>query len=258
MNPIRIIFFDIDGTLVDPQTGRISDKTTETVHRLQANGIKCGVVTGRPPASLPDFSGLRFDVVATFNGCFCCADTQTIYSNPIDPADIPVILANAKALGRPVSVAVKDRLSANGWDEDLADYYKLAGVRLTVDADFEKVLEEDIYQIMLGCRKQDHASIIQGARNVKLTFSWDRAADVIPASGGKGAAIRHILAYFGFDRSESLAFGDGFNDVEMFREVGAGIAMGNGAPELKAVATAVCGHVHDDGIYRFCLENGLI
>ena len=129
---------------------------------------------------------------------------------------------------------------------------------MTVDADFEKVLEEDIYQIMLGCRKQDHASIIQGARNVKLTFSWDRAADVIPASGGKGAAIRHILAYFGFDRSESLAFGDGFNDVEMFREVGAGIAMGNGAPELKAVATAVCGHVHDDGIYRFCLENGLI
>ncbi|MEE1019192.1 MAG: HAD hydrolase family protein, partial [Acutalibacteraceae bacterium] len=39
MNSIKIIFFDIDGTLLDHTTGRISDKTFEALNQLQKNGI---------------------------------------------------------------------------------------------------------------------------------------------------------------------------------------------------------------------------
>ena len=52
MSDIRIIFFDIDGTLVDPATGCISPKTKEALIRLHQNGILLCVATGRPPASL--------------------------------------------------------------------------------------------------------------------------------------------------------------------------------------------------------------
>ena len=258
MSAIKIIFFDIDGTLLDPATGQISPKTVEALERLEKKGILRCVVTGRPPASLPDFRGLRFDAMATFNGSFCQAGSDVICSSPIDPADVETVLENAKKLDRPVSIALGDSLAANGWDQDLSDYYRVAGLDLTAAPDFQQRCREDIYQIMLGCRPEDHPAILAGTKNVKMAVSWERAADVIPLSGGKGRAIGHILAYFGLTPEEAMAFGDHHNDLDMLRAVGAGVAMGNATEELKAVAGAVCGPVSQDGIYHYCRELGLI
>ncbi len=258
MSQIKIVFFDIDGTLLDPATKRISPKTVEALNRLQEKGIMRCVVTGRPPASLPDFGQLHFDVMATFNGCFCCTDTAVIHSNPIDPADVRKVLQNAAALGRPVSIALRDRLAANGIDKDLADYYGLAGLTLTVAEDFDQCCREDIYQIMLGSQENEYPAIMQGLENVKLAVSWERAVDVIPASGGKGSAISHILEYYHLDPAQALAFGDHHNDIEMLQAVGTGVAMGNATTQLKAIADDVCGPVSKDGIYEYCLAHGLI
>ena len=258
MSPVKIIFYDIDGTLVDPGTRCISEKTKQTVKALRQKGILQCIVTGRPRASLPDFGDLVFDAMVTFNGSFSYTDKEVISSNPIDPADVQIVLQNAAALGRPVSVATKDRLSANGIDQDLADYYRLAKLELTVAEDFPAACREDIYQIMLGCTEADHAAIIQGASNVQLAISWDRAVDVIPKSGGKGRAVCEILTHFHLDPSEALAFGDGQNDMDVLQIVGTGVAMGNAAPQLKAVADVVCRPVSEDGIYHYCVDHGLI
>ena len=258
MAQTKIIFFDIDGTLLDPQTGRISAKHLQTLKQLEEKGIKRCIVTGRPTACLPDLGDLHLDVLATFNGCFCCTDTEVIYSNPIDPEDVRILLENAAALGRPVSVAVRNRLAANGYDQDLADYYGLSHLELTVAEDFDQALREPVYQVMLGSREEEHAAIIRGTANAKLAISWERAVDVIPATGGKGSAIRQILAHYGLDPSQALAFGDSHNDLEMLQAVGTGIAMGNATPQLKAVADQICGSVSEDGIYHYCVAQGLI
>lgn len=82
--------------------------------------------------------------------------------------------------------------------------------------------------------------------------------DVIPAGGGKGIGIEKMLAYYGLDKAEALAFGDGNNDQEMLQAVGTGVAMENGSPELKALADEICGPVYEDGIYHYCADKGLI
>ena len=64
--------------------------------------------------------------------------------------------------------------------------------------------------------------------------------------------------YYGFDKAEAVAFGDGNNDIEMLQAVGDAVAMGNASAELKAVATEVCRPVTEDGVYWYCVENGLI
>ena len=258
MADIRIAFFDIDGTLVDPATGRISPRTTEALTALQQRGIKICVATGRPSVCFPDFGEVCFDVFCAFNGSLCYTGNEIIHRVPISPEDVRRVLKNAAQIGRPVSVAVRDRLSANGWDRDLAGYYRLAGQELTVADDFEAVLEEDVYQIMLGCRLPDHPAIIRGTEGVHITYSWDRAADVIPSGSGKARAIEKILEYFQLDASQALAFGDGHNDMEMLRTVGTGVAMGNAAPALKEIADDVCGPVSEDGIYRYCIAHKLI
>ena len=258
MKQIQIVFFDIDGTLVDHQTGRISEKTILALTRLRERGVKLCISTGRAPSSLPDFGPLEFDAFCTFNGSLCYTQDAVIHSNPISAQDAARVMANAAGIGRPVAVATMHRLAANGYDADLADYYRLAKLELTVAPDFEEACREDIYQILLGCRPADHPAIIKEARGVKIAVSWDRAVDVIPADSGKGVAIEKILAHFGLEASQAMAFGDSQNDLEMIQTVGTGVAMGNATPQLKAIADEVCGAVSEDGIYHYCLQRGLI
>lgn len=181
MNQIRIIFFDIDGTLVDMQSKQISAKTMEALQRLTAKGIKICIATGRAPISLPKFDGVDFDAYLTFNGSYCYNRSGTIFSNPIRTEDVQRIIQNAADIGRPVSVATKDRLAANGADDDLAEYYSFAHQVLTVAENFETVRLEEIYQVMLGCREVDYPAILDGVKGAKITAWWDRAVDHHPS-----------------------------------------------------------------------------
>ncbi len=258
MPQTKIVFFDIDGTLIDMQTKKITAPTVEMLHRLQANGVKICIATGRSPVVLPRIEGVEFDAYLTFNGSLCYNREGVIFSNPIPHEDVLRFIRNAAALGRPVCVSTRDRLAANGTDTDLADYFAIANEKVQIADDFEAVCSEDIYQLMLGCRAKDYPALLDGVPGAKIAAWWDRAVDVIPASGGKGIGIEKMLEYYRLDKSEALAFGDGNNDREMLLAVGTGVAMENASPELKAIADEICGPVYADGIYHYCAENGLI
>ena len=62
MSAIKIVFFDIDGTLIDMNKKRISEKMLETLRRLKENGTIICIATGRSPIALPHFEGVEFDV----------------------------------------------------------------------------------------------------------------------------------------------------------------------------------------------------
>ena len=100
--------------------------------------------------------------------------------------------------------------------------------------------------------------ILEHVKGAKIATWWDRAVDIIPADGGKGMGIKSMLKFYGFDKSEALAFGDGNNDIEMLQAVGTGVAMGNASEDLKAVADEICGDVSEDGIYHYCVQHNII
>ena len=124
--------------------------------------------------------------------------------------------------------------------------------------DFDEKVKDEVYQIMLACCPEEYDAILENVKHAKIATWWDKAVDIIPANGGKGMGIAAMLNYFGFDKSEALAFGDGNNDIEMLQAVGTGVAMGNASQDLKAVADVVCKDVSEDGIYWYCKEFGII
>ena len=258
MEQIKIIFFDIDGTLIDPATGNISAKTYEALRRLWEKDILLCIATGRAPVAFPDFGDAQFHAYCTFNGSLCFTEHGVIYSNPISQDSVKKVLENATAMGRPISVATQDGLSANGWDQDLSDYYALSKLKLTPSKDFYAACCKNVYQIMLGCREADHPAILKGTKDVKIAVSWDRAVDIIPTSSGKGVSVRKVLEHFNLEPSQALAFGDSYNDLEMLQAVGTGIAMGNAPDALKTIADDICRSVSEDGIYHYCIHHGLI
>lgn len=258
MADVKIVFFDIDGTLLNFGAKTITPKIRETLDKLRQKGVKLCIATGRSPVSLPAFAKEGFDAWLTFNGSYCYDRAGEIFSNPVDHADIRRVKENAARIGRPIAVATKDRMAANGWDQDLEDYYGFTEIPLEVASDFDAVCEEKVYQIMVGCREADYGQLLEGVTQSKIVAWWNRAADIIPQNGGKDLGVAKVLAHYGLAKEEALAFGDGNNDLEMLLAVGTGVAMGNGSAELKAVAAEICPPVSEDGVYQYCLEKGLI
>ena len=64
------------------------------------------------------------------------------------------------------------------------------------------------------------------------------------------AGIKRYLELTGIKREEIIAFGDAENDLDMLRFAGIGVAMGNGAEEVKAAADYVTADIDDDGIEK--------
>ena len=258
MHKPRIIFFDIDGTLIDMEKKRITERTLDALRRLQQNGILLAIATGRSPLIVPKFDGVEFDVFLTYNGSFCYNMTGDISVSPIPPQDVQTLIQNAAALGRPVSVAGRTQLLSNGTDDDLTAYYAIGGRAPVISDKFDEVSRGEVFQLLMGCRERDWPAILKGTTGAKIAAWWDRAVDIIPTSGGKGAGIRKVLAHYGLTKEDAMAFGDGNNDIEMFQAVGHSVAMGNASPDLKAIASEVCRPCAEDGIYHYCKENGLI
>ena len=83
-------------------------------------------------------------------------------------------------------------------------------------------------------------------------------ADVVPKGSSKAIGIDKIIEHYGFSLDETMAFGDGGNDMEMLKHVGIGVAMGNAGDEVKDVADYVTDSVDDDGVWNALVHFGVI
>ena len=258
MNEIKMIFFDIDGTLLPMHQKQLSKNTLTCLKALQAKGIMIVLATGRSAMTLPTFNGIDFDAFLTFNGSVCFNHEGILYHHPIPKEDVKRIYENASAIHRPIALATMNALVASGSDQDLADYYAFASQTLIPDEHFEDYLNQDVYQIMMGAYANEYDTILEGVTGAKITAWWDRAVDIIPSGSGKGIAIKKMLELFDFKKENVMAFGDGNNDIEMLQSVGWGVAMSNASDALKAVADDICGSVEEDGIYHYCLKHHII
>lgn len=74
----------------------------------------------------------------------------------------------------------------------------------------------------------------------------------------KAVGIQKLVDALHKDIKDTIAFGDGRNDLEMLETVGTGVAMDNAVPEAKAVADEICPDVNDDGITTWLKERDFI
>lgn len=255
---VKAIFFDADGTLISHTCGAVPKSTVEAVYQLKQKGILLFMATGRHLSELRKLPGhdLPFDGYVTLNGQICCnAQGDILYDAPIDDADTKRIVSLFHEKKLPIILVQRQRMYINFVNQTVRDVQKAisSGVPLTGTYSGGK-----IYQCILYESKDAAREIMAQLPNCGISCWNPHACDVTPKTGGKVSGIRQILSYFHIRQEETMAFGDGENDIQMLRFAGIGVAMGNAEQEVKGHADYVTTGVNQDGIMIALKHFGLL
>lgn len=248
---IKALFFDIDGTLVSINTHEIPQSTIESIRKAKEKGLKVYISTGRPIQFITNLSDINdlIDGYITTNGANCFVGDKTINLIPIPKEDVfnAIRLSNEMNFAC-VVVGKKDATVCNRnniFDDLFIDMLK---VPECFDNALDKVLEQDILQLTPFVTKEQEEKIMPYLPN-SFSARWHPEFTDITAIGvDKGSALISFAKSQGFDIDETMAFGDGGNDISIIQNAGIGVVMGNAKDYLKEYADYVTTSVDDDGI----------
>ena len=257
---VKAIFFDIDGTLLSHETNSVPASAVRALEALREKGILTFIATGRHLPELKKLralDGLHFDGAVSLNGQYCCNDAGVIYHCPLDRADVATLLDYLKANPHPCILVEADRMYINFHNALVEKVQAAIHSDLPQLGDMDRGYRVPIYQIILYM-SDENLEKLPPLPGIKLT-RWNLGgADLIPAKGGKATGIARVLEHYGIDKKDTMAFGDGENDVDMFSAVGTAVAMGNACNAAKAAADYITDQVDEDGIFNALKHFGVL
>lgn len=250
MNRIKAVFFDIDGTLVSFDTHKVPLSAKKALAQLRANGIKIFIATGRMLPMITVVDDIPFDGYITYNGAYCVNEKkEVIYSNPIPKDDLESLANYLETDPFSVTFMLKDEMTVNFVSDrvkEIADHINVAVPRIE---DPHITIQRDVYQVCLYVDADKEQEVLKTVFKHCASNRWSPVfADVNVSINNKQTGIDRILEHHYIDLSETMAFGDGGNDIPMLQHVAVGVAMGNASDEVKVSADYVTNSVDEDGI----------
>ena len=250
---IRLIALDLDGTLLNSKK-QLSPRNLAALTRAAELGIEIVPATGRFYGGLPEaVRALPFlHYAVTINGAFVCSLPA---GAPIYKAEIP--WRDAVSLLRYLDEwgVVYDCYADNAaWitasmkarvQEYVRDPIYLGLIQRLREPDVQKV------QVYPGDPEKRLAllrAMPEAFPAMLATSSIAENVEINAAAANKGQALLALAAHLGLRPEQTMAFGDGLNDVTMLRDAGVGVAMGNASDEIRALADVVTASCDEDGV----------
>lgn len=257
MNDIKLIALDLDGTLLREDHMTLSPENCAALTEMAGRGIEIVVATGRSLSAVaPAVMALPFiRYFITCNGSVITdREGDILASAPLAPATAEDLLTH---LARDDSYALQ--LYANGkmfisraqWDD--RERLALPEFHIRVLQEHPECVVEDLKEILRqpditvekvnlpylppekrGAIRRWVQETYQGAVRIVSTLHYN--LELNDRRACKGEALLQICDLLGLSPNETMAFGDGENDIELLQNAGIGIAMGNADPEVKTAA----------------------
>lgn len=272
----KVVFFDIDGTLVSKQN-HVPESTKRAIKELKKRDILPVIATGRAPLLLQEVKEkLEIDSFISMNGQFVVLNGKPIFANPLSKEVVTrltdeaaqrnngVMLCGSQDVYTNSFISLAKRSSVLSLLKGLTKFIpgkiqiKLLRRAMKKPPEPEEYAGKDIYQVILEANPGEEAHFEEAFPELAFTRSNDFSLDVISQGVSKAVGIQKFIEAIGVKREDTYAFGDSLNDVEMMQYVGTGVAMGNGLPEVKEASDMITDEVSEDGIEKGLKKLGLI
>lgn len=261
---MKLIFLDIDGTLVTPGSMEPSERVMTAIRKAQAAGHKVFLATGRSRGLLTKLLALGFDGAVCSAGGYIYIGDEKIYDCPIPSelvdktrklfldAGMGLILEcenstyGADSFGEVIA-------AADGGSSELERWRKM----MESDWAVHKAADYKGGAVYKMCFATENPKTLEAIRpqleeNFKVCMFDFRPnitnGEIVYKAFDKGRAMKRVCEYYGVSIADTIAFGDSANDTEMLEAAGIGYCMANGMHDAKAAADRICPPVSEDGV----------
>lgn len=259
----HLLFFDIDGTLLDERTGKISNGTKEAVKEARKNGHLAFLNTGRSYAELdPKVMEVGFDGVVCGCGTYVTYKGKNLVKENIEGEKAKKIISlitsckidallegeeyfyvskktsNEKLLLVKKFFGEEVNQKSRFWEEKNPEFQKMS-IWLNEDSDFEEF----------------HKALKQEFMFIKRASDF---YEVIPKGYSKATGIELLVEHLGMEKEHTVAIGDSANDLAMLECAGISVAMGNSKPAVKEQVSFVTKNVEDEGVAHALAHLGFV
>ncbi len=276
-----ILFFDIDGTLVDSRHHQTlpSLKTIQAIQQARKQGYLCLIASGRNYVELTEYLNLGMDGCVFSDGAGIMIHGHDLVISPIEQPYIDTFLKEVVETGL-ASVKMATLEGSFMTADQYEFFWKIMKRREAEHPEFpaERVIRDMNFQLLENYHREQVLQIDVYFKNQDVERQWVNqhqhelhyisTGDADPDTGicrgeitargiTKATGCRHVMSLLGSNACRTYAFGDSMNDAEMLRVCDVGIAMGNAVEELKQIADYVTDAIEDEGLSKAMVHFGL-
>lgn len=273
MSDKKIIFLDVDGTLIDYEA-KMPESAGKAVDQARANGHLVYLCTGCSKAEIAQRKLCEYDGMIGGNGAYVEDRGEVVMHQGLSVEEVKHIVdwCNERHLGFYLEAnsgmycndymleqgptTMYRYAMGKGADEEKAKANANAFVNDFIHLPTEELYRDDINKIsFILSSYQDHLDSktefpelianTWGGKDEQALFG-----DLSPKGITKKNAIDILLKHLGRSVEDTIAFGDAKIDISMFELCNYSVAMGNAGPETKEAADYVTTDVNDDGIWN--------
>ncbi len=268
----KVLFFDIDGTLLD-YTGKMPASAKEALRQARLAGHRIVICSGRSGHQLSDWMFTDFDGIINCTGARVIFKQNVIYEHFVPREDVRrarevleaangVLVAQTEEctiLSQESYTFMKDYLVKMGRSQKRIE--RLLGNAVissqmeaydNIKKFFYHRSEKTVEQL-----ENELGDIFTVEASSFLKDACD-SGEITCKGINKSYGMQLYIQRQGFSKEDTIAFGDGPNDLDMLSFAGIGVAMGNARDTVKANADFITRDVEQDGIAYALKELGIL
>ena len=248
---IKALFFDIDGTLVSFKTHHIPQSTVEALTKAHDDGVRIYISTGRPIPFITNLEQITalIDGYITTNGALCRVNNECFGLHVLLKDDVRTVLTACRDKGRSCVVVGTEHIATFQETPTLKrQFVDYLGLKDFHFSSLDEVMEEPILQVSPFFTMTEEAEVMPRLQAC-VSGRWSEVfTDITHVDADKGKGLESMAKHEGINIAETMAFGDGGNDISIIKRAGIGVAMGNAGVNVKAIADYVTKSVDEGGV----------
>lgn len=277
----KLVFLDIDGTLVAPGEMQPPASAQDAIRRARARGHKVFLCTGRNRRMAEPLFPYGFDGYICSAGGYVVCDGTLLFDCPMEPAQSQGLRAALEQCGADYTLEARDisygapsrileqamrRNTGDGMNSEAERWLKFWSDETRVRP-LRAYQGEPIYKICYTAENTEQLAPVRALYEDQFVFCEQQMlrfsagivnGELINRKFNKGTGIQAICRALGASPADAIGFGDSENDLEMTDAVGISVCMANGSDALKKRCTRICPAVTEDGLAREFEALGLI
>ncbi|MDN6296061.1 MAG: Cof-type HAD-IIB family hydrolase [Alkalibacterium sp.] len=258
MKPNALVFFDLDGTLLNEES-LVDEEVKEALVQLKEKGAIPFIATGRSPLEIQHvLKDTVIDSFLTLNGQYIQYEGKGVYRNTIPKTLVEGLKQMTGENEMALSLYTSDKIRATRNNPTLKKAYNFIHENPPeIDATLGE--EEDVLMMLII---NEDATLDQPYLDAFPELSFYRntpySMDTVIKGHSKATGIDALIEAIDMKDLPLYAFGDGSNDKEMIERVDYGVAMANGIEEVKNVADYITSSNTEGGLIEGLKHYNLI